>query len=203
MIAWTIEAAIKSGLFSKILVSTDCQEILEVSRKFGAEVPFLRSGNADDFTEVSQATCDALYQAEEYWEMEFDTVTQLMANCPLRGSKDIKNAYKDFLVRDVDFLLSCFKFGWMNPWWAFKIDDQHNHSFIFDKAISKRSQDLEDLFCPTGSIWMATANALKKSRSFYGENHQFFEMDCISAVDIDDEQDLMFAKSISSYRLAD
>ena len=55
MIAWTIKAALDSNLFSKVLVSTDCEEISKVSRKYGAEVPFLRTKNSDDFTEVSEA----------------------------------------------------------------------------------------------------------------------------------------------------
>jgi N-acylneuraminate cytidylyltransferase len=84
----------------------------------------------------------------------------------------------------------------MNPWWAFKINENKSHSFIFDNAIKERSQDLEDLFCPTGSIWMAKVRALKKTRSFYNRNQQFFEIDWISAVDIDDENDLSFAKSL-------
>ena len=199
MIAWTIKAAIESDLFSRVLVSTDCEEISKISREYGAEVPFLRSGNSDDFTEVSEATCDALFQAEDHWGIEFDTVTQLMANCPLRNSKVIKNSHKEFLARDVNFLLSCFKFGWMNPWWAFKINENNDHSFMFDNALKQRSQDLEDLFCPTGSVWIAKASELKKTRSFYNENQQFFEIDWISAVDIDDEKDLNFARSLSPH----
>ena len=199
MIAWTIKAAIESDLFSRVLVSTDCEEISKISREYGAEVPFLRSGNSDDFTEVSKATCDALFQAEDHWGIEFDTVTQLMANCPLRNSKVIKDFHKEFLARNVNFLLSCFKFGWMNPWWAFKINENNEHSFIFDNALEQRSQDLEDLFCPTGSVWIAKASALKNTHSFYDENHQFFEIDWISAVDIDDEKDLNFARSLSPH----
>ena len=196
MIAWTIEAAVASGLFSKVLVSTDCEKIAEISREFGAEVPFLRDGNSDDFTVVSEATCDALIQSEHYWSTKFDTVTQLMANCPLRTAQDIQRFYLEFVSRENDFLLSCFKFGWMNPWWAFRMDEQNKHSFLFDDALKQRSQDLEDLFCPTGSIWMANAEPLKVTRSFHSENKQFCEVNWISAVDIDDEGDMNFAKSI-------
>jgi N-acylneuraminate cytidylyltransferase len=197
MIAWTIEAAIKSNLFSKILVSTDCEDIAEISREYGADVPFLRRGFSDDITPVSEATCDALCQAEEYWDTNFDTVTQLMANCPLRTAKDIASFHNEFSMRGIDFLLSCFKFGWMNPWWAFKLNEQNNHNFIFPDALKQRSQDLDDLFCPTGSIWMAKGEALKKSRSFYVDGQQFNPVHWIAAVDIDDKQDLDFAMSLS------
>lgn len=197
MIAWTIDAAIKSNLYSKVLVSTDCEDIAEISRKYGAEVPFLRRGFSDDITPVSEATCDALIQAEEYWDTNFGTVTQLMANCPLRSAADIINFHNEFSKRNVDFLLSCFKFGWMNPWWAFRLTAQNDHNFLFPTALTQRSQDLDDLFCPTGSIWMGEAEALKKSLTFYGEKQQFSEINWIAAVDIDDEDDLQFAKSLS------
>ena len=202
MIAWTIEAALEAGLYSKVLVSTDSEEIAEISTRFGAEVPFLRTSNYDDVTSVSEATCDALVQAEKYWNVKFNTVTQLMANCPLRTSKDLISFATEFNKKDTKFLLSCFKFGWMNPWWAFKLNENGRHSFLFTDAVKQRSQDLDDLFCPTGSIWMGSADALKISRSFYGEDQQFSEVSWLSAVDIDDESDLQFARMISSSRLS-
>ena len=195
LIGWTIEAALQSGVFSKVLVSTDSEEIADISRDFGAEVPFLRNRFADDMSPVSEATCDGLIQAEEYWETTFSTVTQLMPNCPLRNSQDIVRFHTEFLKRNIDFLISCFRFGWMNPWWAFKLDDSNRHDFLFEGAIQKRSQDLDPLFCPTGSIWVGRASALKNNRSFYAANQQFFEISWVSAVDIDDEEDLQFAKT--------
>ncbi|MDB4427352.1 acylneuraminate cytidylyltransferase family protein [Porticoccaceae bacterium] len=199
MIAWTIEAAISSNMFSKVIVSTDSEEIAEISRKYGADVPFLRRDFSDDITPVSQATVDALIQAEDYWDTTFFTVTQLMANCPLRSAADIVNFHNEFSNRDVNFLLSCFKFGWMNPWWSFKLTEENDHSYLFPNALTQRSQDLDDLFCPTGSIWMARADELKRSKSFYGDNQQFNEINWISAVDIDDEHDMQFAKSLAVF----
>lgn len=199
MIAWTIEAALNSNLYSKVLVSTESEEIANVAIKYGAEVPFLREAFYDDITPVSLATFSALTQAEDYWGTKFETVTQLMANCPLRNRQDIKVFYEEFYKRKVDFLLSCFKFGWMNPWWAFSKDGNQEHSFLFEGAIKQRSQDLEELFCPTGSIWMANAELFKSYQTFYGKNYQFHEINWISAIDIDDYNDLEFAKSVSSY----
>lgn len=197
MIAWAIEAAISSNMFSKVIVSTDAEEIAEISRNYGADVPFLRSHFSDDIAPVSEATVDALIQAEEYWDTTFDTVTQLMANCPLRSAADIVNFHKEFSKRDVDFLLSCFKFGWMNPWWAFKLTEENDHSFLFPNALTQRSQDLDDLFCPTGSIWMADSKALKREKTFHGVDKQFVQIDWIAAVDIDDEDDLRMATLIA------
>ena len=197
MIAWTIEAALSSKIFTKVLVSTDSDEIAEVARSYGAEVPFLRRAFSDDITPVSAATCDALIQSEEYWGLEFDTVTQLMANCPLRNANDIINFHNEFSQQGANFLISCFKFGWMNPWWAFKFKENSEHELMFPEVGSKRSQDLDDLYCPTGSIWMAKAHSLKSEGSFYGKNQKFSEINWISAVDIDDDIDMEFAKTLS------
>ena len=196
MIAWTIEAAIKSDMFSKILVSTDCEEIANVSRDFGAEVPFLRKSFKDDNSPVSMATLNALEDAKNYWDLDFDCVTQLMPNCPLRNEKDIVSAVNIFKDDKRDLQISCFKFDWMNPWWAFKFKDQDSHEFMFPDAIKKRSQDLEDLFCPTGSIWIAKSEKLRNTNSFYGKGHKFEPINWISAVDIDNYEDLHFAKAL-------
>lgn len=122
LIAWTIEAAKESGLFEKVVVSTDSEEIAEVSRKYGAEVPFLRATAADDHSPVSDATLSTILQLEEIGEY-YDDVVQLFAVCPLRNSKDIIDSYKFFLDKKTSFLLSCFKFVWMNPWWAVTLNE--------------------------------------------------------------------------------
>src|SRR5690554_5095321 len=78
MIAWTIQAAKDSGVFDRILVSTDDPKIGEVSKEWGAEVPFLRQEFADDYTPVSEASASALQQAIDYWGEDYSSVTQLM-----------------------------------------------------------------------------------------------------------------------------
>jgi len=198
MIAWTIEAAIKSNIFSKVLVSTDCEDIAKISKEFGAEVPFSREGFSDDISPVSTATCDALKQAEDYWDVSFDSVTQLMANCPLRNHEDIINAMNAFKTKKRNFQISCFKFGWMNPWWSFRIKEESNHVFMFPEAMKKRSQDLDDLYCPTGSIWIAKSEQLKVTNSFYGDGFEFERINWMSAVDIDDYEDLSFALALKN-----
>ena len=95
LVAWSIEAAINSGLFKRVLVSTDNKSIQSISKKYKADVPFLRSKAADDFSSSSVATYHALLQAEEYWKEKYDVVVQLMANCPLRTAEDIKNSLND------------------------------------------------------------------------------------------------------------
>lgn len=196
MIAWTIEAARMSGCFDRILVSTDDQAIAKVSVEYGAEVPFLRGSHADDHSPVSEATATALQQAIDYWREDYSWAVQLMANCPLRSATDIKQAVERCSSRGREFQISCFKYGWMNPWWAATLDSDGQPKKLFPEAAKKRSQDLPDLYCPTGAIWIAKADKLLEQKTYYGQGHVFEPISWVSAVDIDDYDDLMFANSV-------
>lgn len=196
IIAWTIEAAKKSSIFDRIILSTDSEEIATVGRAFGIDVPFLRIEKNDDISPVSEATLVAIKQAEEYYKEEYDVVVQLMANAPMRDSVDIKEHFTSFMEFKRDFQISSFKFGWMNPWWSAKIDKNGTPEWILPEGVAKRSQDLADLYCPTGVIWIARIEKLKKSNTFYGPNYKFCEINWKSAVDIDNYDDLEFAKAL-------
>lgn len=195
MIAWTIDAALQSAMYDHVLVSTDDPEIAEIARAFGAEVPFLRDSAADDITPSSEATLAALRQAEQHWCEQFDVVTQMMANCPLRDAADIKSAIRTFTSNDASSQISCFRFGWMNPWWAAKLDGIGKPDYLFPEARAARSQDLPPLYCASGAIWIAHVQPLKTERSFYTTKHIFHPLSWISAMDIDDAEDMEMAKA--------
>jgi N-acylneuraminate cytidylyltransferase len=194
MIAWTIQAALDSGIFNKVLVSTDSAEIAEISIHHGALVPFLRKNNADDMTPASQATLSSLVQAEKHWDTNFDTVVQLMPNCPLRTAKDIRESMNIFTERASKFQISVFRYGWMNPWWAMTVDKVGIPERLFESASQNRSQDLEALYCPTGAIWIAKRESLIAADTFYGPGYRVNELSWLSAIDIDDEGDLAMAQ---------
>lgn len=196
MIAYTIRAALDTGLFSKVLVSTDDEEIASVSREYGADVPFLRDKYADDHSPISEATAHVLEKLKERGE-KYNNVVQLMANCPLRGAREIIDAFNYFQEGGHDFQLSCFKYGWMNPWWAHSIDENGVAKPVFDNEIrNKRSQDQPVLYCPTGAIWIAKASKLLETRTFYGSGYRFFSMPWQKALDVDDYEDLAMVKMV-------
>lgn len=196
MIVWSIEAALKSECFDKVLVSTDSEEIAVVSIAAGASVPFMRQENADDTSSSSMATISALKQAETHWQTRFDRVVQLMPNCPLRDAEHIRAAMNNFHANDINYQISCFRFGWMNPWWAVMLDGDSVPTQLFPETMNKRSQDLGDLYCPTGAIWIAGRDALLDAGTFYGPDHRYFPMDWRGAVDIDDMGDYRMALAL-------
>lgn len=195
MIAWSIEAALQSAQYDRVLVSTDTPDIAEIARSFGAKVPFLRDAAADDITPSSEATLAALRQAEQHWGEKFDVVSQLMANCPLRDADDITGAVQNFINQDAESQICCFRFGWMNPWWATKLDEKGRPDYLFPKARIARSQDLPPLYCPSGAIWISRSSVFKSAKTFYSPNHTFHSLSWMSAMDIDDAEDLEMAKA--------
>ncbi len=199
MIAWSIEAARDSGLFDKIVVSTDSEEIASVAKRFGAEVPVLRKTAADDFSPVSDATLHTILQLEENGFC-FDEVVQLFAVCPLRNSIDIQNAYQFFIDKKAPFLISCYRYVWMNPWWAVTLNAENKPTWIFDDQM-KRSQDLPPLYSPTGAIWIAKVESLKRDKTFYGKGHIFWEMDWKRALDIDTKEDISLGLALKNLDL--
>lgn len=200
MLAWTVQAAIDSRCFDKILVSTDDLRIAEAGLAAGADVPFMRLENGDDHSPVSAASIGALAQAEAYWGTRFDQIVQLMPNCPLRSGKDISDAVENFEASGIAFQISCFRFGWMNPWWAVRLDGAGRPERLFPEHSASRSQDLDSLYCPTGAIWIARRDELLEARTFYGPKHCYFPMAWESAVDIDDMEDFRMALLVAKFR---
>jgi CMP-N-acetylneuraminic acid synthetase len=198
LIMWTIEAAQEAGLFDRVLVSTDDEKTAAAAAAAGLEVPFLRDCCADDHATASQATLAALAQVEKNLDEHYEVVTQLLPTCPLRNGRHIREAYDTFVGAEAPFQISCFRYGWMNPWWAVKLDDKMLPTPVFPEVKEKRSQDLPELYCPTGAVWIARVAALQKAGSFYGPGHTFCPMDWKASVDIDEWADLEMARAIRS-----
>jgi CMP-N-acetylneuraminic acid synthetase len=194
MIAWTIEEARKSKFITNVIVSTDDSEIADVSRFYGAEVPFLRNEHADDYSPVSDATINCLKQYCKT-NAKPDIIVQLMANCPNRKASDMDSAISEFIENSRVFQISCFQYGWMNPWWAHKIGESGAGIPVFSEELRMmRSQDQEELYCPTGATWIALTDELINTGSFYGKNYALHEISWEAAVDIDDYTDLKMAQ---------
>lgn len=197
LIAYSIEAALASGIFDRVVVSTDSQEIAAVAEKWGAEVPFSRPVEiADDLTPISSVTVDALERLDPCCA-RYRAVAQLMANCPMRTAGDLVASYKQFCSTGADSQISVVRYGWQNPWWAMR---RHSDNFrldpLFPKELTARSQDLPELFCPTGAIWWGKTAVIRERKTFHIPERTGWEIDWRHAVDIDTPEDIEFAEAI-------
>ena len=121
-----------------------------------------------------------------------------MANCPLRTASDVRASESAFLSGDAPAQISVTSYGWQNPWWALTRDASGRIQPIFADRLQQRSQDLPQLFCPTGAIWWARAGTLRARRTFHVEGRVAWEMPWRRAIDIDTEDDWALAEGLVS-----
>lgn len=194
LLAYSIEAALKSGVFQRVVVTTDSPEIADIARLEGAETPFLREAAlSDDFVPVSAATVDALRRLDPGEEL-FDYVCQLMPNCPLRTADDIVRSHRQLVETGAESQISVVRYGWQNPWWAMRRDADFALEPVFEEAMTKRSQDLPELFCPTGAVWWAKAEVLRREGTYHVPGRTGWELPWERGVDIDTEDDWEMAE---------
>jgi N-acylneuraminate cytidylyltransferase len=200
MIAYSIEAALRSGVIDMVVVSTDDEDIATIARDHGATVPFIREPElADDHTPVSTVTRQMVAWLGERGEV-FDMVAQLLPNCPLRTARDVRNSHQAFVAQPFAAQVSVTRYGWQNPWWALERDESGAARPLFADKLMQRSQDLPTLFCPTGAVWWVTTGALLEHGTFHLQSRALFELEWEHGVDIDDEADFALAEVLLSRR---
>lgn len=177
---------------------------LEGLRVFGNPEDFARyyyENGADELIYIDVVA--SLYERNSLHEIITKTAREifipLTVGGGLRTIEDIRFAWESFLKKGSPFQISCFEYGFMNPWWAFKMKKGGRGEFIFEEAVQKRSQDLEKLYCPTGAIWLAHYDNLINANTFYGPEHVFSPMSWMSGLDIDNHDDLEMGKALARF----
>ena len=163
IIAYSIEAAIQSKLFTEIMVSTDCQETAEIALRYGAKVPFLRSKeNSNDFA----TTYDVIKEViDEYKKdgVNFENICCIYACAPFVTANNLKHAYQELSNKQVDTIFPIIEYSFPIQR-AVKIHNEKIELFNIDH-LNTRSQDLEKSYHDAGQFyWMKSENILKKGR---------------------------------------
>lgn len=190
LLAYTVAAALGSGVFAQVVVSTDDEAVEAAATAAGATVLKRAADLADDYTPASSVTARV---AEQLGLPDDQPIAQLLPNCPLRTAADVRASYAAFLGGGSPAQLSVTRYGWLNPWWAMTQDGGRLKP-VFAEQLKARSQDLPTLYCPTGAIWWSTAGALRREGTFYMAGHTGWELPWRRAVDIDDEDDWQLAE---------
>lgn len=196
LIAYTIEAAIKSDIFERVIVSTDSQEIADVANAYGAEVPFLRPREiSGDMISSDDVILHALSYFQQH-DIVFNEVCKLQATSPLRNSGHLKEAYELFSERKADFLVSVCECE-HSPLWSGVIgDDLRLDDFISDKVKRSCRQELQTYYRLNGAIYMGKTCQFMENKSFLGKNSIAYIMKQRESIDIDSQLDFKIAESI-------
>lgn len=186
IIAYSIEAALKSNLFEEVIVSTDDAEIAEIAQNFGAQIHLRSKNSSDDFATLADVIED-VKDAYKEKEKTFDAICCILATAPLVTDSLIKEGYRSLIENEADSVRPVVRFPYPIQR-AYRLN-QGKVSFINEDHASTRSQDLEPAFFDSGMFyWMKFELGLK------GTNRYAFEIGVMQAQDIDVIEDWKIAE---------
>lgn len=194
LIAWSIETAIKSQVFSKVLVSTDDNEIAEISRNHGAEVPFVRNAKlADDFATTAEVLLDALTKTEPT-----QYTCCLYPTAPMLTGKDLQTAFERLKQVGADSIISTTEFDF-HPLRAFEVQKGNRLEFKWPENALTRSQDLPALLHDAGAFYFFNTAAFIEQKKLVMKNTIGHKIERNRAIDIDTPEDFEFAKLLHQH----
>jgi len=192
LIAYTIESAIKSGVFDKIIVSTDSSKIAEIAGKYGAEVPFIRPKElATDETSAVDVILHALQFLNNRGE-KYDYFALLQPTSPLRTAEDILNAVNLLFEKNANSVVSVCEIEHSPLWMNTLPNDLSLEGFIREKR--KRRQDLPRFYRLNGAIYLASVGYFLREKDWFKEKSYAYIMPRERSVDIDDYVDFKLAE---------
>ena len=166
IIAWSIETALKSGLFDKVVVSTDSVKIANIAKNYGAEIPFLRPTElADDFS----GTNAVVKQALEWFDkkgIKIDFICCIYATAPFLMIKYLKKGYDKLINSDKSFSFSVTSFPFPIQR-ALSINKDDCLEAIWPENACSRSQDLDEAYHDAGQFYWGKTEAFLNEEMLY------------------------------------
>lgn len=187
IIAYSIEAAIKSNLFDEVMISTDDKEIAEIALKYGAKVPFLRSKEtANDTAPLNDVYVEVIEELKRINKV-FDFACLILPTAPLITVRNLKDGFEILKSSNFDSIRPIVKFSFPIQR-AFRLKEDTSVESIYPSDFMKRSQDLESSFHDSGQFyWVRKDKDMTKNKSG-------FEISEIEVQDIDTETDWKLAE---------
>jgi pseudaminic acid cytidylyltransferase len=192
IIAYSIEAALTSGIFDEVMVSTDDIEIADIAKQYGAVVPFMRSHkSSDDFATTADVLKEVL-QSYNNIDKNFSFACCIYPTAPFVTAKKLKTAF-DFLInKTADSVIPVTKFSFP-IWRSFKLDDG-KLLYNWPEFAPKRSQDLPPAFHDCGQFYFFKTDIFLASGKLVTDNTIGLEIPESEVQDIDNEEDWKLAE---------
>lgn len=191
LIAWTIEEAKKSKYIDRLILSSEDDEIINVAKHFGCEVPFKRPIElAEDDTPGINPVIHAIMQCPGY-----DYVVLLQPTSPLRTVEDIDGCIEKIVSNEAPFCVSVTE-PEKSPYWMYTLEkDKMKPLLPQDKLIARR-QELPKSFALNGAVYVAEINKLLKEKSFLTKETVAYIMSQERSFDIDTIIDFKICESL-------
>lgn len=194
LIAWTIDAALKAKTLDKTIVSTDDKKIAEISRKYGADVPFIRPKVlARDSTPTLLALQHAVRYLEKKEDYSPDIIVTLQPTSPLRDETDIDKAVNKLIKTKAGSVVSICEVDY-NPYWMKKLKKDKVYPFVKTKKEYARRQDLPKVYRVNGAVYVTRRDVLMKDGKVLGKDTRALIMSPEKSVDIDTRLDFKLAE---------
>jgi len=193
ILAYSIEAALNSGLFDEVMVSTDSEEISSIAKSYGATVPFFRSTkNADDFATTSEVINEVIevYQNNEKY---FKYSCCIYPTAPFITSDILIDAYKTLSKNDFDSVFPVLEYSFPIQR-AMKMDSQGKIKMITPEHLNTRSQDLNKSFHDAGQFYWFNVERFKDNKKIFTANSGGIILPETKVQDIDNEMDWKLAE---------
>ncbi|MFT8348040.1 cytidylyltransferase domain-containing protein [Clostridium saccharoperbutylacetonicum] len=194
LISYAINECKKSKYINRIIVSTEDEEISEISQKYGAEVPFLRP---KELAEDSTPGIDPIIHCINWLRDNENYIPQyvclLQCTSPFRKFNQINAAFEKLVSEDADSIVSVCE-SEISPYWMKKIQNGKMKNFLEDDTFHARRQDVPKVYRLNGAIYIAKTDILLKNKNWYTENTLPYVMDRNSSIDIDDMIDFKFSE---------
>ncbi len=195
LIYYTIKEAIKSNIFSEIIVSTESKKISRIAKKYGAEVPFLRPNYlAKDNTKAIDAIYYTFRKAEKLYKKKYDYIIELLCTNPFKKAFHIVDVVKKQVSSNADSVIAISKLEDHHPIRIKKIVNGRIKNFCLKEIPETRRQDLKpDAYIRCGSIYSMRRDMLMKKIRYGTKNSLAYIMSEKYVVNIDTERDFDFA----------
>ncbi|MDD3013203.1 MAG: acylneuraminate cytidylyltransferase family protein [Candidatus Gastranaerophilales bacterium] len=194
LVAYSIEAAIKSKYIERVIVSTEDKEIAEISKKYGAEIIERPCELAQDETKTAPVIAQVADELKKTGYVP-DIIVLLQPTSPLRDEKIIDAALEQLIQSDKDSIFAGHKAGRTMPLWKQKPDG--SLEALYDYHLRPRRQEshlMEPMVCENGAFYAVRYDAFLETKDFLGNNVGFFEMDW--QVDVDTLKDFQDVEKI-------
>ncbi len=195
IIAYSIEAALESGLFAEVMVSTDDDEIAEIARQCGANVPFLRSKeNANDYATTIDVIIEVLenYQSRNSPSGGWGACCCIYPTAPFVSPEILQKSYQTLQNEGFDSVYPVQKFSFP-PQRSVVFEGNKLHWQAPENALT-RSQDLTPLYHDAGQFYFFKTSEFLKNRSILTQNTGGIIISEMDAHDIDNEEDWAVAE---------
>lgn len=192
IMAYSIEAALKSGAFDTVMVSTDDREIAEIAEKYGATVPFFRSEKtSNDFAVTSQVLAEVLEEYESRGQC-FDRVCCIYPTAPFITAERLRTAMELLEEKQADSVLPVVRFSFP-PQRGVVLEDGFL-KFKWPEHRNTRSQDLEPFYHDVGQFYCINVESFREQRVLVMERTVPLIMSELEIQDIDTEEDWKLAE---------